>query len=181
MPHLSYTRTEGCDVLRRILEGISGSPPGPGMGGAPRVPTPRPSIHRLRHAVTPRHSYCIVKLVQRSRLPSRCRHPPPLHTCHGGWGVGGDGGMGGGLRRYALRRHPLPRSLAPLGSPRLAATVQNPKQPQITRQIDHGNRPSLPGTISVSPPLCVRGPLCVRDPYDECNVRGSEAMQYSRG
>ena len=36
------------------MEGISGSPPGPGMGGAPRVVHRPPSTRCLRHAVAPR-------------------------------------------------------------------------------------------------------------------------------
>ena len=46
------------------LEGISGSPPGPGMDGAPQVVHRPPSTRCLRHAVAPgRPSYHIVELV----------------------------------------------------------------------------------------------------------------------
>ena len=51
------------------MEGISGSPPGPDMGGAPRVVHRPLSTYCLRHAVAPRRpSYRIVERVQRSRL-----------------------------------------------------------------------------------------------------------------
>ena len=56
-----------------------GSPPGPVAGGAPRVWRASP-VHRLCHAVAPRHSHRVVELAQRMRLPPRCRHPPFTHA-----------------------------------------------------------------------------------------------------
>ena len=42
-------------------------PPGPVAGGAPRVWRASP-VHRLCHAVAPRHSHRVVELAQRMRL-----------------------------------------------------------------------------------------------------------------
>ena len=55
--------------MRIILEGISGSPPGPRYGWSTTGGAPlHGRIRRIRHAVTPRHSYRIVKRVQLPRL-----------------------------------------------------------------------------------------------------------------
>ena len=102
-----------------------GSPPGPVAGGAPRVWRASP-VHRLCHAVAPRHSHRVVELAQRMRLPPRCRHPPPLHICHGGRGRGGgegSGGKGGAIlpplrhRRLHPLDHPRHRALPPVVVP----------------------------------------------------------------
>ena len=66
-----------------------GLPPGPSRGrratGVARPPAYRLHIAyvSLCHAVASRHSYRVVELAQRVRLPPRCRHPPTLHTFHG--------------------------------------------------------------------------------------------------
>ena len=78
-----------------------GLPPGPSRGrratGVARPPAYRLHIAyvSLCHAVASRHSYRVVELAQRVRLPPRCRHPPALHTCHGGRGRGEGRGKGG--------------------------------------------------------------------------------------